>query len=112
DRNGNELSYTEVISPDFPLHSDNGTVQKTNVPKLFTKADHHTGSNLTSANGNNTLSDYQDPEAADTNAAWKTPYDTSIAEKGVGVLPNDALYSYRGKNKDVAKSDAIRSRQN
>lgn len=112
DRNGNELSYTEVISSVFPAHSNNGTVLKTNVPKLFTKANHDTGSNLTSVNGNNILSDYQDPETADTNAAWKTPYDTSIAERGVGVLPNDALYSYRGTNEDAAKSDAIRARQN
>ena len=112
DRNGNELSYTEVISPDFPDDSHNGTVRKVNVPKLFTKVLHNTDSNLTSPNSNNTLSNYKDPETADTNAGQKGPYDTSIAENGVGVLANDGLYSYRGRNMDVAGSDAIRAEPN
>lgn len=112
DRNGNVISYEDMLSPDFPEEADNGNVQKTNVRKIFTKVLHDTGSNLTSINGNNVLSSYQDPETADTNAAWKTPFDTFIADKGIGVIVNAALYSFRGRNQDAAESDAIRAEQN
>ena len=73
------------------------------MPKIYTKVLHNVKSTLTSINGNNILADYQDPETADENAAKQTPFSTSIATGGAGVIVNAALYSYRGNNENTEK---------
>lgn len=111
DRNGNELSYQEMIRPAFPETMDGEG--KVNVRKIYTKVEHDTGSNLTSLVGNNVLADYQDPETKDRNVAMRLPFVTAITERGgIGILANAALYSYRGSNGNAGKTDAIRSEQN
>ena len=112
DRNGNEVSYEEALHPGYPEQTGGETVVKINVPKLFTKVLHDTASTLTSVNGNNILSDYQDPETADQNAAQRLPFTTSIAPGGIGVLTNAALYSYRGRNLNTGQTPQIRGEAN
>ena len=114
DRNGNEISYQDMLTSAFPAvgHLDGDKIVKTNVEKIFTKVDHDTSSKLTSINGNNIDADYKDPETANREAAWKTPYSTVIAPGGIGVIVNSALYSFRGNNTNVAQSDTIRGEQN
>ena len=112
DRNGNEVSYEEALHPGYPEQTGGETAVKINVPKFFTKVLHDTASTLTSVNGNNILSDYQDPETADQNAAQRLPFTTSIAPGGIGVLANAALYSYRGRNINTGETPQIRGEAN
>ena len=114
DRNGNEIPYEELLHASFPavMTGDDKDVLKVNVPKIFTKVRHDTASTLTSINGNNILADYKDPETFDQNVAQRIPFRTDIASGGVGVLVNAALYSYRGTNINVSRSDTIRAEAN
>ena len=114
DRNGNEISYDQMLKSAFPVvnKETDGQLEKTNVRKIFTKAPHDTTNNLTSMNANNVLAEYQDPEIVQEQAALKIPFTTAIAPKGIGVLVNAALYSYRGKNTNTAVTDQIRAKQN
>lgn len=109
DRNGNELPYEKMLHSLCPQSEGSG---KLNVPKIYTKVLHQEKSTLTSANGNNILSDYKDPKTADENAAKKTPFSTAIAPGGAGVIVNAALYSYRGKNENAEQTDQIRQQAN
>ena len=114
DRNGNEIPYEKMLGDDFPaiLQQDKGRTVKAGVRKIFTKTAHNTESSLTSANGNNVLADYGDPETENEEAAMKTAYSTAIAEGGAGVFVNSALYSFRGLNINAAESARIRGEQN
>lgn len=114
DRNGNEISYDQMEKSSFPdvNKEHDGQIEKTNVEKIFTKVLHDTSSNLTSMNANNVLAAYQDPETAQEQAALKNPCTTAIAPKGIGVLVNAALYSFRGKNTNVAGNSKLRADQN
>lgn len=109
DRNGNELPYENMLHSLCPQSAGNG---KLNVPKIYTKVLHNVKSTLTSINGNNILADYQDPETADGNAAKQTPFSTSIAPGGAGMIVNAALYSYRGNNENTEKTHQIRKQAN
>jgi len=119
-----DTAYNGDIS-DFPekrIVSDEGSLESTNVQKIYTKVTHNTGSMTTSAQANNVWDDYNDPQIGISNNVGELEgYSTSQRMKsdgsagdlsGKAVDSNAALYSYDGKNVNVAQSDKINSSQN
>lgn len=103
-----------VDFPEKDLLSETGVLESANVQKIYTSVRHHNGSMTTSSRANNLWDVYLNPQYGETdNVAEKDALTTSLREdsqngmSGKAVDTNAALYSYRGKNTDVAQSDRI-----
>ena len=114
DRNGNELSYEELLELKAPWNEVPETKgpDRVNVRNLYTRVSHKEDSILTGKRDNNLRADYLDPESWEEQVALRIPHSTSLGPGGTGVLVNSALYSYRGRNADTNRSPAIREESN
>lgn len=111
-----------VDFPEQDVLSVSGALESANVQKIYTRADHNKDSMTTSGQANNVWDDYETPQTGNThNVGEKEEFSTSLRIKpdgsagdlsGKAVDTNAALYSYDGKNTDVAKSDRINNTQN
>lgn len=108
--------------PEKDKVSDDGSLQSSNVQKVYTKVEHNTDSDTTSHRANNVWSTYLTPQSDQTDeVAEKESYSTSERVDGVGnngeasglaIRGSDSLYSYAGTNEDVAKSDRLNDKPN
>ena len=101
---------------DFPEidKTENNSVLSSNVQKIYTETDHNTGSTTTGDSSNNVWAEYADPQTGEmTNTGERRGYNTSQdGENGEAVYANGALYSYKGKNTNVKKTDRMNENQN
>lgn len=134
DTNGNgnydtfTWKYTDAYNgktvdwPEKDKVSDDGSLQSSNVQKIYTKVEHNTDSDTTSHRANNVWSTYLTPQSDQTDeVAEKESYSTSERVDGAGnngeasglaIRGSDSLYSYAGTNEDVAKSDRLNDKPN
>ena len=109
--------------PEKDKTTEAGGVESANVQRIYTKVPHEMDSKTTSARSNNLWDIYQTPqggnkanvgEKEDFNTSERYTLDTEQAGdvSGKAVESNASLYSYNGKNTDVAQSDTINEAQN
>lgn len=108
--------------PEKDKVSDDGSLQSSNVQKIYTKIKHNSDADTTSHRANSVWSTYLTPGREDTKeVAEKTGYSTSERvdsnsengeASGLAVYGSDSLYSYSGTNEDVAKSDRLNDKPN
>jgi len=101
---------------DFPEidKTENNSILSSNVQKIYTEVDHNTDSTTTGDISNNVWAEYADPQTGEmTNAGELRGDNTSQdGENGEAIYSNGALYSYKGKNTNVKKTDRINENQN
>lgn len=108
--------------PEKDKVSDDGSLQSSNVQKIYTKIKHNSDADTTSHRANSVWSTYLTPGREDTKeVAEKAGYSTSERvdsngengeASGLAVYGSDSLYSYSGTNEDVAKSDRLNDKPN
>lgn len=108
--------------PEKDKVSDDGSLQSSNVQKIYTKIKHNSDADTTSHRANNVWSTYLTPQSDQTDeVAEKVGYSTSERVDGNGengeasglaVYGSDSLYSYSGTNEDVAQSDRLNDKPN
>lgn len=108
--------------PEKDKISDDGSLQSSNVQKIYTKIKHNSDADTTSHRANSVWSTYLTPGREDTKeVAEKAGYSTSERvdsngengeASGLAVYGSDSLYSYSGTNEDVARSDRLNDKPN
>ncbi len=111
-----------VDFPEEDFLSESGELESANVQKIYTQVAHNPDSKTTSAQANNVWSDYETPQGGQasgvgekkgfTTSERETPGKSAGDLSGMAVRVNSTLYSYQGRNTDVAKSDSIKENQN
>ena len=108
--------------PEKDKISDDGSLQSSNVQKIYTKIKHNSDADTTSHRANSVWSTYLTPGREDTKeVAEKAGYSSSERvdsngengeASGLAVYGSDSLYSYSGTNEDVARSDRLNDKPN
>lgn len=98
-----------VDFPEKDKTSADGTLESSNVQKIYTEVEHNKDSRTSSARANNVWASYGTPQGGNTTDVGDIQsYTTSErGASGEAVKDNSSLYSYNGKLVDADRSDKL-----
>ena len=103
-----------VDFPEKDKTSADGTLESSNVQKIYTEVEHNKDSKTSSARANNVWASYGTPQGGNTTDVGDIrSYTTSErGTSGEAVKDNSSLYSYDGKLVDADRSDKLNDTAN
>ncbi len=103
-----------VDFPEKDKTSADGTLESSNVQKIYTEVEHNKDSKTSSARANNVWASYGTPQGGNTTDVGDIQsYTTSErGASGEAVKDNSSLYSYNGKLVDADRSDKLNDTAN
>lgn len=103
-----------VDFPEKDKTSADGTLESSNVQKIYTEVEHNKDSKTSSARANNVWASYGTPQGGNTTDVGDIQsYTTSERDaSGQAVKNNSSLYSYDGKLVDADRSDKLNDTAN
>ena len=103
-----------VDFPEKDKTSADGTLESSNVQKIYTEVEHNKDSKTSSARANNVWASYGTPQGGNTTDVGDIQsYTTSErGTSGEAVKDNSSLYSYDGKLVDADRSDKLNDTAN
>lgn len=103
-----------VDFPEKDKTSADGTLESSNVQKIYTEVEHNKDSRTSSARANNVWASYGTPQGGNTTDVGDIQsYTTSErGASGEAVKDNSSLYSYNGKLVDADRSDKLNDTAN